>query len=250
MKRLAARLVALALLTGGIVPIMSGVSWACTCRSYPSDRARYEDAAKHGKFIYIATVTDKQVSDDGKTTYYTFAVSDNIKNGVSSPRDVATFTDNATQCGAVLAKGGRTLVVELTEGAVSHCDGTTQSNVNVRAQYIRDAMNPKPTPKPTPTKSKSPTPSPSKSPSKSPTASPSPIPSITLSLSASPSPSATTAAPVESEPESPAPSLDVAAGDESGLSTLQVVIAGLLGVLVLIGGITLMRVTRPQREEF
>jgi hypothetical protein len=224
----------------------------CKCTSYSSEKAKYQAAARNGQLIYIGKVAARYAptAEEPELPYgYDFTVTNPIKGQASSPDYVST---DSGSCGLKsYTVGTRVLVVQNSVGRIDVCDGTTHSSVDSRAQIIRDTLSPSPTPRPTPSRTSSPTPKPSVTPKPSPT--PSPVASPTPTLSPSPTAAPTSASPLPSvlpsseEPSatnSPDISLNTEDGDD-GLPLVQVVIAGALGVLALVGGVVLFRVTRP-----
>ena len=139
----AARLLAALLLAGGLVPVLAGAAWACSCVGYESEEAQYRARAREAKVIYTALVADEQrpAPPEGSTPVrYRMEVEEDLKGGASGSREVTT-SDNEASCGLDLEPGRRALVVEFDGGrTINLCDGTTQDRVDERAAIVRDEV--------------------------------------------------------------------------------------------------------------
>ncbi|HVE99077.1 MAG TPA: hypothetical protein VNA12_07845 [Mycobacteriales bacterium] len=147
-RRTAARLLAALVLAGGIVPVLAGAAWACSCVGYPSEEEQYREAARSSKVIYTGTVTERSQASPRPSTgpqpppdvTYTVQVEENLKGGASGTRVVST-SESSASCGVELQTGRRALLVEYAgDQRVGLCDGTTQERVDERAAIVRDEV--------------------------------------------------------------------------------------------------------------
>ncbi len=153
--RHAARAVATAVLAGGLVPLLSGAAWACSCEGYASDREQYAAAAGSAQVIYTGLVTAESRPTpapqpapggtpvphpgDGEVRY-SIRVDESLKGDAAGDRTVSTSGSGAS-CGTYLETGRRALVVEYGGNRrISLCDGTTQDRVDARAAIVRESL--------------------------------------------------------------------------------------------------------------
>jgi hypothetical protein len=146
------RLLVVLVLIGGLVPLLSGAAWACSCEGYASDQEQYAGAAESAKVIYTGLVvaearsTPSPAPSSGSTpvphpndeqVYYTVRVDESLKGGATGDRTVSSSASGAS-CGAYLEVRRRALVIEhLGDRHISLCDGTTQERVDPRAAIVR-----------------------------------------------------------------------------------------------------------------
>lgn len=158
-RRTAARLVVAGVLAGGLVPLMSGAAWACSCVGYSSEEEQYRAAARQSKVIYTGLVTEETRATPPPSTEpqpppevrYTVQVEEDLKGGAAGTREVSTSGDEAS-CGITLQTGRRALLVEYAgDRRVGLCDGTTQERVAERAAIVRDEVRRGPGEPPAPT---------------------------------------------------------------------------------------------------
>ena len=147
-RRTGTRLLVALVLAGGVVPVLGGAAWACSCVGYSSEEEQYRTAARESKVIYTGTVTDRSQETPRPSTEpqpppdvrYTVEVEENLKGGASGTRIVST-SDNEASCGIELETGRRALLVEYNgDHRVGLCDGTTQDRVDERAAIVRDEV--------------------------------------------------------------------------------------------------------------
>jgi hypothetical protein len=240
-----ARLVAVLVVGCGLVPVLAGQSWACSCVQQPPDQQRYRQAAHDAAVIYVGRVLSESHVDGeyGGEYHYQVAVDETLKGGPAATETLHT-SDNGGTCGTRLENGEILVVDRAGDGSVGICGDTTQEKVTERAAIVRDELHGSPAPTPSP---RPPAPSPSASASASPSGAPKPSPSA-AEPPPSPSPSPVLLSPPSEDPVPPPPSetadptpratgpspvLLVGGGDAGGgLPVVPVASAGGAGLLV------------------
>ena len=157
-RRTAARLVVAVVIATGLVPLLSGAAWACSCVGYSSEDEQYRQAARTSKVIYTGLITQKSQPSPTPGTEpqpppdvrYTVEVEEDLKGGASGTREIST-SESSASCGIELTPGRRALLVEYAgDRRVGLCDGTTQDRVDQRAAIVRDEVRRQGEPDPAP----------------------------------------------------------------------------------------------------
>ena len=122
MRSALARVLAVVVVCGGTVPLLSGQSWACSCAQNPeqSQTERWATTARTASLVYLGTVTAR--ADDGTSHTYTLMPSRSIKGAVYGARTVRT-SNQGSVCGVTLPVGARVLVTSEPFGL---CGGLEQ----------------------------------------------------------------------------------------------------------------------------
>ena len=123
------RLLVIVVVVSGILPVLSGTSWACSCAPHPEQP--YRTAAHDGNVIYVGRVVAER---PGMNPEYDVEVTRPLK-GATSREQIRTVHGYAT-CAQDLDKG-RVLVVD---DEASTCGYTTQSRVSHRADVVYDEL--------------------------------------------------------------------------------------------------------------
>ncbi len=140
-SRLAARLLATAALTAGLVPVVGGTSWACSCVA--ADTAQH---ARESAKVYSGTITEitqlAPTDAQGSLAYaYTVDVETVVKGEPGEHPRVASPA-GAAGCGIVLEKGPVIVFDRKGDGNVDLCDGTTQDRVPEVTRVALAALKP------------------------------------------------------------------------------------------------------------
>ncbi len=215
MHRFLLRVLAALVVAGGLVPVMSGTAWACSCVGYESQEAAIRAEAHSASSIYVGTVTAERSTGpsaepgyDYSNKEYDIDVRDRLKGSVPDPRTIATAGNNSAACGITFEVGKPILVFEHGSNNVYSCGQSSQTDVEAKAAIVRDELKAAPSPSTSPSKPPSPTPS---RPSRSPSLAPSPD---------DPSPSASLiAAETPSESPSATPTVAIVTPEDRGQST-------------------------------
>lgn len=151
MSRLLARALVCLVLTGGLVPLTAGASWACSCmRDDRSEQARYAELARRTELAYVGLVTrrtsppapaDGQISSAQDSYTYTIQAVSSVRGAVLGTRTV-TVSSSGAACGVTLPEGSRVLVTAEPFGL---CGGVTTDRVDERAAIMSGTLHRPPT---------------------------------------------------------------------------------------------------------
>jgi hypothetical protein len=134
-------LLVVAVLVSGMVPVLSGTSWACTCAPFPDKP--YRVAAHEADMIYVGRVLDngtREGSEGNVTadTIYEVEVRRELKGDASGPSGSGRIRQvrSSQVCGKDLDRG-RVLVMD---DSADLCGYTTQAHVEARADTVYDEL--------------------------------------------------------------------------------------------------------------
>ena len=148
--RTSARLLAVAVLTGGALPLLQGTAWACSCVGDTRDPARYaaygesetwRSVGAKARSAYLGevvreTYVDPDPATGGDESYrYEVRVTSPLKGDRSGTRTLTT-SGNGASCGVRLRRAP-VLVVDDQAGL---CGATTQERTAPRAEHVRTAV--------------------------------------------------------------------------------------------------------------
>ena len=141
------RLLVIAVLVSGMVPVLSGTSWACTCA--PSSQSPYRVAAHEADMIYVGRVLDNGQHEAGDgaesgegnitaDTIYRVEVTRELKGDSSGLEGSGRIREvrSSQACGKDLDRG-RVLVID---DSADLCGFTTQAHVEARADTVYDEL--------------------------------------------------------------------------------------------------------------
>jgi hypothetical protein len=146
MRRLLARLLVGLVLTGGLIPLTAGASWACSCHpTTTTENEQWQAIAAQAPFVYVAEVAEErevQSPQGYPEREYVLRVTNSLKGGVMGTRTVRTGVHEAI-CGVRLDPTRQVLV---HAERMDICSGSgTQTRVPERVDIVETALHREPT---------------------------------------------------------------------------------------------------------
>jgi hypothetical protein len=143
MRRAAARLLAIAVVACGIVPLTAGASWACSCAAPTLNGAALDRSiARSQPLIYTAEVVS--VTGNSSGYEYDVLVQEALKGTVEEQRTLTTGLGGG-DCGVRLEEGAQLLIYS-DEGSLGTCGGFMHGAAADLQTHVRNMRAVIPTP--------------------------------------------------------------------------------------------------------
>lgn len=135
------RLVAVVVLSAGMLPVFTGSAWACSCPEPPGDTTRYRQAAETAVAAYRGHVAGFNyiVESGGAGYYYYRVIVDEALKGSPGATGTLRASEENGACDNMRLQDGKPILVvdKKGDGRLSLCGDTTQDRVTRRTSIMR-----------------------------------------------------------------------------------------------------------------